>query len=168
VIVVSDTSALVVLCALEQEQLLASLFGEVLVPPAVAREFARPRRLAGVTRALTLPASVRVQAPTSPLTLSPDTPPLDDGEAEALALAVEVRAGLLLMDERAGRAEARRRGLHVTGVVGVLIRAKHAGLVPGIAGLLRRAADECDFWLDDTFVAQVLASVGETGFDETK
>ena len=162
-IVVSDTSALVVLSALGQQHLLADLFGEIIVPPTVAEEFARPRRLAGVMRVLALPATVRVQAPTRPFTLPPDAVPLDLGEREALALAVELHADLLLMDERAGRAQARRLGLRFTGVVGVFVRAKQVGLIPGVADLLDRAMDECDFWLDDEFVKQVLASVGESG-----
>ena len=161
-IVVSDTSALVVLSVLGQEQLLADLFGEVIIPPSVADEFARPRRLAGVMRVLVLPATVRVQAPKLPFTPPPDAVPLDPGELDALALAVELRADLLLMDERAGRAQARRLGLHFTGVVGVFVRAKQVGLIPGVADLLDRAMNECDFWLDDDFVTQVLASVGES------
>lgn len=164
-IVVSDTSALVVLCALGQADLLRGLFGEVVIPPAVAREFARSRELAGRSRVLALPASVRVQAPAHPFTPPPGAAPLHSGELEALALAVELRADLLLMDERAGRAQAMSMGLHVTGVVGVFIRAKRAGLIRSVGGLMQRAADECDFWLDDAFVDHVLASVGETRSD---
>jgi predicted nucleic acid-binding protein len=54
---------------------------------------------------------------------------LDPGESEAIALAVEVRADVLLVDERAGRQEALRWGLRVAGTLSVLDEAEQAGLV---------------------------------------
>ena len=49
---------------------------------------------------------------------------LDPGEAEAIALVLELSADLILLDERDGRSVAERAGLRVTGVIGVLLRAK--------------------------------------------
>ncbi len=54
---------------------------------------------------------------------------LDDGEAQAIALALEHRADLLLLDERDGTAAARARGLTVTGTLGTLDRAASLGMV---------------------------------------
>lgn len=54
---------------------------------------------------------------------------LDLGERAAIALAESTRADLLLIDESAGRAEARRRSLRVTGTLGVLRAAAEAGLL---------------------------------------
>src|SRR6266571_3788208 len=54
---------------------------------------------------------------------------LDDGEAQAIALALEHRADLLLLDERDGTAAARARGLTVTGTLGVQDRAASLGMV---------------------------------------
>jgi predicted nucleic acid-binding protein len=54
---------------------------------------------------------------------------LDPGESEAIALAVEVHADFLLVDEQAGRREAVRRGLRVAGTLSVLDEAEQAGLV---------------------------------------
>jgi predicted nucleic acid-binding protein len=54
---------------------------------------------------------------------------LHQGEAEAIALAVETKSDWLLIDEREGREFARRLGLHMTGVLGVLLRAKRMGLI---------------------------------------
>lgn len=54
---------------------------------------------------------------------------LDLGESEAIALATEVHAEVLLMDDQAGRQEALRRGLKVAGTLSVLDEADHAGLV---------------------------------------
>ena len=54
---------------------------------------------------------------------------LDPGESEAIALAVEVDADILLIDEQTGRQEAVRRGLKVAGTLSVLDEAEQAGLV---------------------------------------
>lgn len=54
---------------------------------------------------------------------------LDPGESEAIALAVEVHADLVLMDEQAGRQEALRRGLRVAGTLSVLDEADRAALL---------------------------------------
>ncbi len=54
---------------------------------------------------------------------------LDLGEREAIQLAEEKRAELLLIDERKGRLEAKRRGLLVTGTLGVLLSAGRRGLI---------------------------------------
>jgi predicted nucleic acid-binding protein len=54
---------------------------------------------------------------------------LDLGESEAIALAAEVHADVLLIDEQAGRQEAVRRGLKVAGTLSILDEAEQAGLV---------------------------------------
>lgn len=54
---------------------------------------------------------------------------MDYGEAEGIALALELKADLVLMDERLGRRAAQARGLKVIGVIGVLIAAKYAGAI---------------------------------------
>jgi predicted nucleic acid-binding protein len=71
------------------------------------------------------PAWVEVEAPKNSLLLGQ----LDLGEREAISLAAEVHADVVLMDEQAGRQEAIRRGLKVAGTLSVLDEAEQAGLV---------------------------------------
>ena len=66
---------------------------------------------------------------------------LDLGERAAIALAERAGADLLLIDESAGRAEARRRSLRVTGTLGVLGVAAEAGLVAAGMSRSRVAVD---------------------------
>ena len=75
--------------------------------------------------AVNAPAWVEVVSPI--VSLVPGQ--LDLGESEAIALAAEVHADVLLIDEQAGRQEAVRRGLRVAGTLSVLDEAEHAGLL---------------------------------------
>ncbi len=59
----------------------------------------------------------------------PSLAELDSGERAAIVLAESIRADLLLIDDRAGAVIAQRRGLAVTGTLGVLDLASHAGLL---------------------------------------
>ena len=101
-------------------ELLHALFGEVLVPPAVAAELEQPRSrfspifLQGLV-------FVRIVAPRDRAVVENLLLTIGPGEAEALALAVEVHADAVLIDEAAGRALARQRGLLPLGVLGILL-----------------------------------------------
>lgn len=101
-LVVSDTSPLRALSHLGLLGPLELLFSDVLVPPAVADELA-----AGAPSCLPVDIAsfefIRVVVPRSVGDVSAAHPELDLGEAEAIALAVEVRADELLVDERFGR-----------------------------------------------------------------
>jgi hypothetical protein len=102
-IVVSDASPLRALSHLKLLSLLQSIYGEVLIPPAVAEELANP---ASDLPVMELPrtAGIRVQAPANQQKIKQLRQTLDKGESEAIALAIETGASILLIDERAGRA----------------------------------------------------------------
>jgi len=83
------------------------------------------------------------------------------GEIEALSLAVEQQASVLLMDERAGRAVALKLGLRCMGVLGILIEAKTRHLVPKLGPLLDRLEEGACFWISPSLHHQILRIVGE-------
>lgn len=56
-------------------------------------------------------------------------PSLERGEASSIALALEADDALLIIDERKGRIHAKRLGIRITGVVGVIIRAKNENII---------------------------------------
>jgi predicted nucleic acid-binding protein len=122
-IVVSNTSPLHYFIAVEQAHVFAQLFGDVLVPPAVILELSHPSAPVEVREWISrCPEWLRRQ----PLadSLNPElVANLDQGEAEAIQLAEEQHADLLILDEWKGREIAQRRGLPVTGALGILGRA---------------------------------------------
>ena len=123
-IVVADTSVILNLTFVGQEQLLTHLFGEVLIPPAVHAEFLRLSSAPGRFAGLILPASLQTRPVSGiPASLRGDQR-LDAGEIEALTLALELHADFVLMDEAAGRHAALQHGLAPIGVLGLLIRGK--------------------------------------------
>ena len=87
---------------------------------------------------------------------------LGAGEREAIALAGQLGARRLILDDLPARRLAARRGLPVTGTVGLLLAAKHAGLVPAVAPLLD-ALTAAGFHLSGRVRDAVLAAAGEAG-----
>ena len=157
-IVVCNATPIITLAIVGQVGLLQRLYGTVLIPPAVEAEI-----LAGGPRhgAKELSQSEYIQ--TVPLvdTIKADLlSDLDRGEAEAIALALEKRAGLLIMDERLGRRHAARLGLTLTGSIGILLKSKQAGYLDAIQPLLEQI-EQNGIYLSQSLINQALQQAGE-------
>ncbi|SRR5713101_670814 len=126
--IVSDTTPLNYLVLIEAAEILPQLYGTVLIPTAVRDELAHPSTPELVRVWIGQPPSwlriVVLQRPVDSSLLN-----LDAGEREAISLASEQQARLLLIDERDGATAARRQGLTVTGTLAVLDLAASHGLV---------------------------------------
>jgi predicted nucleic acid-binding protein len=135
-IVIADTSPLNYLIQIDCDGLLPQLYQRVYVPPAVIQELRHPGAPPSVRDwLLQLPAWIEVHTLNAPLDRALEF--LDPGEREAIQLAQEQQADLLLIDERKGRLEAARRGLTTTGTIGVLLAAGELGLVDAKAAYQR-------------------------------
>jgi predicted nucleic acid-binding protein len=160
-IVVSDTSPIRALAHLGVLDLLRDLFGEVLVPPAVVMELLQPRRpVMPVVDVVQLPF-VRVQAPHDQAQVQQFLQTLDLGESEALALALEVQATTILIDESTGRAVVEQLGLEPLGALGILVRGKRRGLVSAVRPLMERLENELKFFVSAQVRSEVLQLAGE-------
>ena len=160
-IVVADTSVLINLCRVGQGGLFKKLFREVVIPPEVAAEFVRLAAGSPRFAGLTLPPGIKQQSPTNLLAAVRAAPGLDSGEAAALSLAVEIHADAVLIDERRGYEVAVQLGLRTLGVLGILLRAKSAGLLPAIKPILDDLQRDAGFWLSDTLRKRVLSTAAE-------
>ncbi|WP_058557057.1 DUF3368 domain-containing protein [Thiohalocapsa sp. ML1] len=165
-VVIADAGPLIALARIEHLSLLPTPYGTVTVPEAVLAELRldsdRPgARLlsaalgAGVIEARALPPHLASDLAQLSLVL-------DAGEAAAILLAEALSCRFLLIDERRGRAVARRRGVPVVGLAGVLLAAQRHGLVPSVAPLLAALAEH-GYRLSDSLVREVLRLAGETG-----
>lgn len=104
---------------LGQVELLPTLFGQVIIPAAVAAELRHPKAPAPVRAwAASLPPWLSIQSPV----VLPDAVllRLDPGEREVILLAQELTADLVLVDDHEARVEAARRALTPVGTLHVL------------------------------------------------
>ena len=151
-IVVSDTSPITALLKVGRIELLHSLFGRVIIPPAVEFELLRDHSI--------LPAWLEVIEPRQ-IPWEVAAARLDAGETQALALALELKAGTVLIDERLGRRVALRAGLPVIGMLGCLLLAKREGHIAAVAPVIDELRRKAGCWFDDALIATVLSAAGE-------
>lgn len=151
-IVVADSSPFVVLIAIGHIDVLPALFAKIVIPPQVESELTSPRRSEAVrTFIAATPPWLRVQSPD----LIDSIEGLHDGETAAIALARELRADLVIIDELLGRRAAIDRGLRVVGTIGVLEAAAARDLLD--LGHAFEAVKKTDFWVSPTFLDERLA-----------
>ncbi|BAZ12781.1 hypothetical protein NIES4071_46150 [Calothrix sp. NIES-4071] len=160
-IVVSDTSPINNLAAINQLEILRELYGTVIIPEAVYRELTEPDfPVAGATEVQTF-NWIEVRQVSNRTVVNALQSELDIGEAEAIALALEVSAEQVIIDERLGRIVADRLSLNYTGILGILIEAKTKGLIPTVKPLLDALRNEAGFWIAEPLYNRVLQLAGE-------
>ncbi|MCU0786295.1 MAG: DUF3368 domain-containing protein [Verrucomicrobia bacterium] len=160
-IVVADTSVVLNLTRVGHDDLLRAIYDEVWIPTEVAREFARQASGNPRFRGLQLAAWLRVGEPGAIPESVRANKLLDAGERAALALALELHADAILIDEENGREVAVKLGLNRVGVFGILLRAKSAGLVPAIRPVFDALQRDAGFWISKPLRDEVLRLAGE-------
>jgi predicted nucleic acid-binding protein len=157
--VLCDASPLIYLHRIGQLDVLRRLYGEIIVPAAVAEELRVGRQLSFDCPQLAALPWVHIEplpGNASPMVV----PDLGPGEAELIALARLHPGCVVVIDETLGRHIAKLNGLAVTGTVGVLLRAKQRGHIASLTGSLNRLLAE-GFWLDDDTFRWLQKAAGE-------
>jgi predicted nucleic acid-binding protein len=157
---VSDTSPLLFLAKLDRLDLLRRTAVEIAAPNAVLQEIQqRPdeasRKLQEAQRSWLKARPVTDKALVEVLLAD-----LDEGEAEVIALAVELQADRVLLDDLDGRRLARRIGLTPVGTLGLLLAARRQGEIPSLRAEIEKLL-ECGFRAHEDLVAAVLREAGE-------
>ena len=161
-IVVSNTSPLFYLSTIDQLDLLYQLYREIFIPTAVFEEITDVGNTDISAKIIPTLSWIQIRSPRDIDFVNQLRTELDQGEAEAIALAVELNAQRLLMDERLGRATALDVGLEVTGVLGVLIAAKHNDFIQEVKPLLNALREKAGFWVNEELYLEVLQAVDES------
>ncbi|MBP8985616.1 MAG: DUF3368 domain-containing protein [Syntrophobacterales bacterium] len=159
--VVSNASPLINLAWIGKLDLLRRLYGEVFIPEAVWHEVTIEG--AGQPGANEVKAAtwIKVRSVANTSLVQALRQELDAGEAEAIVMALELKSELLLMDERVGREVARHLGLRYTGLIGLLVEAKHKGLLSAVKPHLDALRNVAGFRIRDALYARVLKDEGE-------
>ncbi len=159
--IVSDTSPLMNLAVVGHLHLLHDLYGTIVIPEAIWHELSLLSTLhPDVATTQTLPWLVR-QPVASRAIVDALQEELDRGEAEAIALAVEKQASLLLIDERRGRHVAARMGLTVLGLLGILLKAKRQGCLPEVTPVVGDFIAKAGFWVSHSLYLRIMKAAGE-------
>jgi len=162
-VVISDTTALNYLGRIGQFELLRLQFQHVLIPPAVLAELKARPDLPGVKCVQQARADgwLELRSPQNQKVVETLRETLGAGESEAIALAQELPASLLLMDEAAGRDVAERLHLNLIGTTGILLRARKSGVIPRLKPVLDELVQQHGFRLSEKIYRDALREAGE-------
>ena len=158
--VVSNSTPLIHLAKIGRLELLREFFGEVLIPEAVYRECVLEGSDSEDAQAIKNAEWIKVEKITDERLRRSLMIELDEGESEAIVLALEKNAELVLMDDYDGREVARALGLRVAGTIGILLKAKFTGKIVSLRDELEKLK-AMGFWLSDGLYEKVLKEAGE-------
>ena len=123
--IVSDSTCLIGMERIQSLEILPSIFDSIVIPPEVQQEFGNEFPL------------LRVEAPSNHGLVRSLKLLVDDGEAEAIALAYE-KSWRVILDDRHARAVAKRLDVTVIGTVGILVKAKQQGHIVSVRPLIEQ------------------------------
>ncbi len=158
-IIISDTSPLVCLLHLNQINLLKDLFKNVIIPPAVFNELINAKIIGD--NFLQKNTFIQTKTPCDKKKVEELMLILDQGESEAIALSLELKTELLLIDEAPGREIARQYGIPIKGILGVLLQAKEKKLITQVKPLINRLQTEINFRINNNLLQKILIEANE-------
>lgn len=152
-IIVSDTSCI--------SNLLKSIYGKVIIPDAVNKELLQSKSFDSKLSEINFLDWIEVREVENQNLVDSLLNELDQGESEAIILAKELSADALIIDELIGRAIALKFGIHVIGLLGIIIQAKEQNLIDSVKPILQELKEKAGFWVKDELYFLVLKRAGE-------
>lgn len=146
-IVVSDTSPVSNLLVIGRLDLLERVYGEIIIPPKVYEEIIGIQQFGISIEPILLADWIKVLGLKDPNGTAKLRSVVDEGEAEAIALALEIGADQVLIDERLGAKVAESMGLSVVGLLGVLLKAKDKNILQQVRPVLDDLVEKAGFWI---------------------
>lgn len=146
-IVIADASCLITLENINEIDLLRQLYEQVVVTPEVAAEVGA-----------SLPEWVDQISSSNSALVDQLTSTLEIGEATSIALALELRDCLLIIDEKKGRRTARELGIEITGTFGIVMKGIEGGLI-GAPDTIVERLEEAGFRISDALRAKMLSEI---------
>jgi len=156
--IVSNTTPIISLLKISRLDILKELYSEISIPYAVFQEIEAGKNK-GYYQDLSNIDWIKIVKIQDKQALKYFLD-LDAGEAEAIVLATEIGADLILIDEKLGRFHAKHADLKVTGTIGVLIKAKNKGIVKDLKSLLYELTEK-EVWISDRLIDDILKQAGE-------
>jgi predicted nucleic acid-binding protein len=148
-IVITDASCFITLDKIDSMHLLHSLYKQVITTPEIAAEYGKR-----------LPDWVDVKAVLNRNLLYNYAETVDIGEASAMALASEIYADLLIIDDAGGRRFAKKLKLNITGTIGVILSAKLNGIIPSVKPFIIKI-QQTNFRISEWLTTQIINEAGE-------
>lgn len=159
--IVSNTSPISNLAKVGQLDLIQQLYGVILIPNAVYEELLDERAGETVITAVRSATWLEIHSVQNQELVNELRDRINVGEAEAIALAVEIEATRLLIDERLGRQAATDLGLKITGVLGILLLAKRRKTIMTVKPIMHDLIAQANFRISSQLYVEVLNAAGE-------
>ena len=160
-IVISNASPIINLAIIGRLELLKKFWGKIFIPEAVWQEVVidggDKEEVAEIKKADWIIVD-KVKDQNLTLLLMQN---LDKGEAEAIALAIEMNADIILLDETDAREAADIYKIEKTGVLGILLLAKFKNEIPNLKQEIENLKEKANFWIKDSLIQDVLKDAGE-------
>lgn len=162
-LVISNTSPLLNLAIINRLHLIREQFTEITIPSVVLKELRIDENIPGSPQLREGYEAdwIKVKAVENQAFVQLLKRELDEGEAEAIALGIELKADLVLLDERDGRKIARSLGLNITGVLGIILRGWQQGNISSVKTIINQLRSDAHFHIASHLEEQILRETGE-------
>lgn len=157
--VISNTSPILNLAIIDKLFLLRKQFGEIVIPPGVFEELRTDEELPGshIIREAIRHGWIKVRKVNDFPLIKVLQRELDKGESEAIALALQTQAEIILLDEREARRIAKLLGLKVTGLLGIILHARQDGDLLSVSETVKELCEKAGFRIAPKLLADITA-----------